>query len=394
MKKLILSVIISFSLSLFLNAQDSFQQILSTIEVNNTTLKALREQANAEKIGNKTGINLANPEVEFGYLWGSPKGVDNKMDLNISQSFDFPTSYRYRSQLTDGRNAQVDLAYEQQVRSILNEARNLCVELVYQCNLNKELVERAKHAKDLHNAYKARFELGDVDIIEYNKTKLSLLSMEKTLQINEVEINALKSELQRLNGGEAIPEIIGYSSYTLPLNFDEWFNSARENNPTLKFAEKEVELSKKEEQLTRSLNLPKFSAGYASERVPGTSEVQQGISIGVSIPLWEGRNTVKHRKAQTIALQVQEDDLKLQFRNTLWKQYDKAGKLKGLLNDYKEALEVSNNRELLKKALDKGQLSLINYVVELTSFYETVDQYMETERDYQLAIAELQQWER
>lgn len=394
MKKIVLSTIILLGLFPSISAQDSFGQVLSDIEANNTTLKALREQANAEKIGNKTGITLANPEVEFGYLWGSPKGVDNKMDINVTQSFDFPTSYRYRSQLANGRNVQVDLIYNQQAKAIVAEARNLCVELVYQAKLNKELVQRTAHARDLHNAYKIRFDKGDVDVIEYNKTKLSLLSMEKTLQINEVEINTLKSELQRLNGGEPVAEITSYSTYNLPFDFDQWFSTAKENNPTLKFAEKDVELSRKQEQLTRALNLPKFSAGYASERVPGMNEVQQGVSIGISIPLWEGRNTVKHRKAQTIALQVQEDDLKLQFRNALWKQYDKAGKLRGLLNDYKEALSVSNNRELLKKALDKGQLSLINYIVELTSFYETVDQYMETERDYQLAISELQQWER
>lgn len=394
MKRIIFIAITLLGLCATSYAQDRFEQVLSNVEMNNTTLKALREQANAEKIGNKTGINLANPEVEFGYLWGSPKGVDNKIDLSVKQSFDFPTSYRHRSQLTDGRNIQVELAYDQQVKSILSEARNLCVELVYQTKLNHELKQRSEHARDLHEAYKARFNKGDVDIIEYNKTKLSLLSTEKAFQINEVEINTLKAELQRLNGGEPIAEIIGYSSYNLPLSFEQWFNTARENNPTLKYAEKEVELSKKEEQLTRSLNLPKFSAGYASERIPGTSEVQQGISIGVSIPLWEGRNTVKHRKAQTIALQAQGEDMKLQFRNGLWKQYEKAGKLKGLLNDYQEALSVSNNRELLKKALDKGQLSLINYIVELTSYYETVDQYLETEKDYQLAIAELQQWER
>jgi hypothetical protein len=68
-------------------------------------------------------------------------------------------------------------------------------------------------------------------------------------------------------------------------------------------------------------------------------------------------------------------------------------KLSILLGEYKEALEVTNNRELLKKALDKGQLSLINYLLELSVYYETIDKYLETERDYQLAVAELQQWE-
>ena len=91
---------------------------------------------------------------------------------------------------------------------------------------------------------------------------------------------------------------------------------------------------------------------------------------------------------------MQHADTKLQFQNALKNQYDKASRLSVLLNEYQETLKVTNNRDLLKKALDKGQLSLINYLLELSVYYETIDKYYETERDYQLALSELQQWER
>jgi outer membrane protein TolC len=195
-----------------------------------------------------------------------------------------------------------------------------------------------------------------------------------------------------LNGGQEIAAVVdNYPDFVFPLNFIEWFEKIKDNNPSLQASEQEVELSKKQEQLTRALNLPKITAGYVSERTSVTT--LQGISVGVSIPLWEGKNTVKHQKAQTVALRMQHNDSKLQFRNTLKNQYDKADKLSFLLRDYKEALSVTNDQELLKKALDKGQLSLINYLLELSVYYETVDKYLETERDYQLAAAELQQWE-
>ena len=103
---------------------------------------------------------------------------------------------------------------------------------------------------------------------------------------------------------------------------------------------------------------------------------------------------MKHQKAQTVALQMQHEDSELQFRNTLKNQYDKAKKLSLLLKEYEDALSVTSSQDLLKIALDKGQLSLINYLLELSVYYETVDKYLETERDYQLAVAELQQWER
>ena len=379
-------------LTISAQAQVSFDNVLKEIEINNTTLKAYREKANADKIGNKTGINMANPEVEFGYLWGSPSGEGNRVDLNVTQSFDFPTAYRYKTQLSDGKNQQVDMIYDQQKVEILQQARLICVELVYQTKMNKILSDRLKQARELSDAYQKSFDQGNIDVLERNKTKLNLLNADKALKINEVDLNLSKSELQRLNGGLDVGEFNRYSDFTFPLNFIEWFAIVKANNPSLRVAEQEVALSRKQEQLTRALNLPKITAGYASERVSGTTF--QGVSVGVSIPLWEGKNTVKHQKAQTVALQMQHEDSELQFRNTLKNQYDKAKKLSLLLKEYEDALSVTSSQDLLKIALDKGQLSLINYLLELSVYYETVDKYLETERDYQLAVAELQQWER
>ncbi|MDR2948904.1 MAG: TolC family protein [Prevotella sp.] len=391
MKRII--YILLFLLAINVQAQDSFNNVIREIEANNTTLKAYREKANADKIGNKTGINMANPEVEFGYLWGSPSAIGHKIDLNVTQSFDFPTAYRYKNQLADGKNVQVDMIYNQQCMEILQEARLLYVQLVYQASMHKELSQRLMQARELSDAYQKSFDQGNIDILERNKTKLNLLSAEKALQINEVDMNLSKSELQRLNGGLELTSIAdSYPAFVFPLNFIEWFERIKDNNPALQVTEQEIALSRKQEQLTRALNLPKITAGYTSERTSG--ETFQGVSVGVSIPLWEGKNTVKHQKAQTVALQMQHDDSKLQFRNSLKNQYDKAKKLSLLLREYQEALSVTSNQELLKKALDKGQLSLINYLLELSVYYETMDKYLETERDYQLAVAELQRWER
>lgn len=49
--------------------------------------------------------------------------------------------------------------------------------------------------------------------------------------------------------------------------------------------------------------LPKFSAGYSLERTLG--QKYQGISVGISIPLWENKNRVKQAKAGVVAAQAQ-----------------------------------------------------------------------------------------
>ena len=42
-----------------------------------------------------------------------------------------------------------------------------------------------------------------------------------------------------------------------------------------------------------------------------------------------------------------------------------------------------------EKALDTGEISLLDYIVEIGLYYTTVNQALEAERDYQKAIAEL-----
>ena len=391
--------IVILSISVFANAQN-LDDILSQIEANNTTLKALRQQAEADKLENKTGLTPDNPEISFGYLWGNPADTGNELSYSITQSFDFPTAYIHRSQVANARNAQVMLHYEYQKRELLHEARTIYINWVHYKKKAAQLTKRLQQAEELFAAYQKLLDMGETTMIEYNKTRLNRLSLEKTAQLNDVEIATFESELKRLNGnndliiGEAILQNSEHKTLNFELgtlNFDTWFENVKRSNPAFVFVEKEIEVSRQEEKLRVAENLPKLSAGYYSEQLAGVR--LQGIQAGISIPLWEGKNTIKQQKAKTAALQEQQIDYELQFKNTLKNSYDKAQKLSRLLNEYSEMLAVTNNQQLLDKALQLGQLTLIDYLQELTVFYDILDQYLETELEYNLATAELKRWE-
>lgn len=391
MKKIFINILLA-AIAFPAMAQSGFETVLQTIEANNTTLQALKQQAEAQKLGNKTGIYLPNPEVEVNYLWGSPADMGNRTDVNVSQSFDFPTAYRYKSLIAKGRNTQADLEYAQQRKALLLQASMVCCDLVYRNALHEELQKRLQHAQQTAAAYQTKFERGDANILERNKANLNLLNAQKAFETNETERAARQAELVRMNGGKPLSfDEKTYAPYLIPENFEQWYATAKQNNPELQFMEQDVELSKQQEKLSRAMSLPKLSAGYMSERIAGTT--LQGISVGVSIPLWENKNTVKHAKAQTTALQSVASDALLQFNNTLKIQYDKAVRLQKTASNYRTTLQSANNEELLKKALEQGQLSLIEYLMELSVYYAAVDNALEAERDCQYAIAELQQWE-
>lgn len=387
MKTIIITMLVLFA-GITLNAQNNINPVLSSIEENNTTLKALREQAEADKLQNKTGIFLDDPEVGFNYLWGSPTDIGNRTDFSVSQTFDIPTITGMKSRLANGKNNLVEWQYKADRMNILLEAKQYCIELVYYNSLLKELYLRLEHAQTIAKGYKDRMDRGDVSILEYNKVNLNLSTIQGEISRMEVEREALFAQLKRLNGGiEVVFNDSDYGNHELPLNFDEWYVQAEDKNPILAYVRNEIEVSQKQVSLSKAMNLPKFTAGYMSEKVVG--QRYQGVSLGISIPLWSNKNQVKQAKAAVAAAQSREADTKQQFYSQLQIQYSKAMGLKTTADKYRQSLANVNNTILLKKALDAGEISLLDYMVEMGLYYDNVNQTLAAERDYQLAFAEL-----
>lgn len=387
MKAILISILALFA-SISLNAQNSVETALKTIEENNKTLKALKETAEAQKLENKTGIYLTNPEVGFNYLWGNPVDIGNRNDFNIAQTFDIPTITGMKSKIANERNDLVEWQYKAERMHLLLEAKQYCIELIYFNALKKELGIRLQHAETIAAGYQNRLNSGDANILEYNKAQLSLSAINGEISRIEVERNSLLSQLKRLNGGmDIIIDDEQFNQEQLPLNFDDWYGQAEQKNPILAYIKQEVAVSQKQVSLNKAMGLPKFSAGYMSEKVVG--QKFQGLTVGVSIPLWENKNRVKQANAAVVAAQSRETDSKQQFYNQLQIQYNRALGLKNIAETYRKSLSTANSTVLLKKALDMGEISLLNYMVELGLYYNMVNQTLEAERDYLKALAEL-----
>jgi len=121
-------------------------------------------------------------------------------------------------------------------------------------------------------------------------------------------------------------------------------------------------------------------------------EKYQGLSVGMSVPLWENKNTVKAARAQTAANMALVSDSRLQLYNMLKNHYNKAVSFQEAAEGYSSSLLSVNNAELVKRAYDMGEISLIEYLVEVQFYYETLVKAMETRREMHRAFAELEKW--
>lgn len=391
MKQIIILLSLFCLGSLNMYPQD-IDNIIAGVEKNNTTLIALRKSADAEQIGNKTGLYLQNPEFAFNYLWGSPESIGKRKDISLVQSFDFPSAYAYRNQISEQRNVQVELEYERQHKAIMTQVRHICNGLAYHNALKNELRKRTENARRLADAYKSGFEIGETGIIDFNKAQVFLLNIVKDAEANEIEREALLDGLTALNGGIAVQ----FNDSVFPLqviepDFEQWYIKAENNNPVMKWLKQEISISQKNEKLNTAMALPKFQAGYMSEDVVG--QQFQGVTVGLAIPLFENKNAVKYARAKTIAVQSAETDTRLQFYNNLKALHTKATGLQSSLDDYRTNLQKFTNSDLLMKALDQGELSLAEYYYELSVFYESLNKLLILEKTINETVIDLNRYQ-
>ncbi len=391
MKKIFTLYLSLFCLHILVYPQASVEELLLDIETNNTQLKALRKQIEAEKLGNRTGIFIPNPEVGFNYLWGSPSTIGNRTDFSVSQSMDFPSTYTLKNKISRLKNNQLELEYQRQLRDLRMEVQLICLDVIYANALGSELRKRLVHAHTIAEAFQSQFEQGETNILEFNKAQLNLLNLSNKLNSNTIEQKVLLSNLSRLNGGQevTISDSI-FSISQLPADFQSWYQLAENKNPILIWLMEEIRIQEQTKKLNTAMSLPKLQAGYMSENVVG--EKYQGLTVGLSIPLWENKNTVKFAEAQVDAMHQMAADKKLQFYKQLEILYHKAFELSQNTDEYRKQLALYNNADYLVKALDQGEISLIEFMLEFAIYYEGFISLLDMERELHITLVELNQY--
>lgn len=389
MKKIfIIQILMLTVLQIF---SQNIESIISQVTTNNPTLKTLSKSNSADSAGNKSGIYLQNPEVGFNYLSGNPSTIGNRKDFSIMQTFDFPTAYIYKSQISEKKNEQLQYAYESQYRSIVLQTKLVCIDLIFYNLLIKEYTKRLENAQQIAASYKLKFDVGEANILEYNKAELNKLNTALELEKLQAEKNALLNQLIGLNGNIAITfdDTIFFESQ-IPEDFEQWYAEAESRNPVLRWMKLGIEITEKQENLNLAMSLPKFKTGYMSEFTTGESF--QGVSVGISIPLWENKNKYKYARLNTEAMQNYEIENRLSYYSTLKILHTKAVSLQKSVNEYESQIQSFSNSDLLYRAFEKGEIDLIDYIRELSFYFESTQKLLELKTDLQKVMAELNKY--
>lgn len=387
-KKIIYISLLIMMYGLNIGAQNSMDNILLEVEKNNKAILANKQYWQAKKVSYKSGLNPSNPKVEYEFLNGSPATAGNQTDIFILQEFDFPTAYIKKNQMANEQIGKIEFEEKKFRQEILFTTKQLCIDLIFLKKRKAELDKRLMLAEKTYNGFKSKFENGDANSIEVSKANLLLINLRNEVRLNNSKINQCYQMLIALNGGNEInsSELNYPITKELP-DFNLLEEEIEKNDPVLNTYKQEKEIAQKKVELNRAMTFPKLEGGYHAQKILGQSF--QGVHVGITIPLWEAKNSVKHQKEQLIFTEFLIDDHTTEHYYEIKQLYDKVQSLKLTLNEYQEVLNSLSDNSHLNKSFELGEISSIEYFTELNYFYNTLDDYLKMEREYFMTHAEL-----
>ena len=369
----------------------TIDDVLTQVKQNNTQLKAAGARLDADQKSLKSSNNLPDPEVGGAYLFG--KGpLDDKWEIGISQQVEWPGVYSARSNAADAFISALQHGYSAEQLEVLAQARSLCIDIVGYNNLiqfNQGVLNNLNRLFDTYNKALAH---GEVSIIDVNKLKIERLLMQQKIDEATSLRTAAVEQLKGINGGIDIAGAESINTYApLPLlSLEQHLTQARSSSPLLAKQNALVTAQSKNATATARQALPSLSLGY--RHVCEMGDHFNGISMGVSLPVFSNRGKKSAARASVFAAEIDASFTQNTIESNIITCHQRATALKNQIGVYDNALTSTDNIAVLNKALNGGEMSLLNYLQELRYFVEAQAVMLSLQNDYNKTLAQLWQY--
>lgn len=392
MKKHLIVHLLIFAFVFNAKAQSNIDTVLTNIAKNNKTILANKQYWEAQKVQFKTGLTPYNPAVNYDFMFGSPSTAGDQTDFTLTQAIDFPTAYFKKKQLAARQMEQTEIQHMAKRQDILLEARITCIDLIYHNKLQLQLKQRKTQTEKLLSDFQTKLDKGEGNILDVNKAQLQHIEINKEFQQNTSLINQLNQKLTELNGGNAM-ELADTMYPLLPIipTFEQLENEIEKNDPIRKYLEQEKLVNHKQVELAKAMSLPKLEAGYHYQGILG--QTFQGVHFGFTLPLWENKNRVKMQQSKLLFTDLELEDHRNEHYYEIKMLYEKYTNLKITIEQYKTFFSTLNNTLLLNKSLALGQISAIEYFMEISFYNSAFSNYLQTEKEYYDVISTLYKYQ-
>ncbi len=370
-------------------SQKSMNSVLSTIEANNPTLLSLQSHLEFEKAEARAENYLENPSVEFG-RFPSVGATGVKTVYGVSQGFDFPTAYAKRKILANQTIKSAELAYRFARREILLEAKQLIIEKAVVTKMLSEAQKRFDLAKTLEQIFERKIAAGLVGMLDLNNARMRTAEASQRQNELDARIRVLNYKLLAMNGMKPIDSQGVIFSISFPSK-DSLLSAYKQKDLRFGLAQAQVDMARANLAVVRHEALPKFEIGFETEQA--TDEHFRGIKAGVTIPLWADIGRKRAARARYTAANAAYTDANFQLTAEFEHKFMETESLNERYRASVLAIDGYQNIELLKKAVEMGEISIVDFYTEVLFLYEFTDHSLELELELAKAIADLLSFE-
>jgi outer membrane protein TolC len=313
------------------------------------------------------------------YAWG------------VSQNFEFPTVYAKRAKLAKINDRFADASLNAARQEVLLDAKHTLLESIHTKRMLTEFRRREAFARNMLAIMQKKLDAGQTTVMDLNYAKLRVSEISQSVKNIEAQADIMAKRILVMNGN--LPITISDSILILSLlpPKDSLLAEYAVNDPRRIALDYMVDVAQKNKQLVSHQGLPELSIGYESEK--NDAEHFMGFRAGLSIPLWGNAGKSRAAKIKVNATQTEQQSqielIKLEYDEL----YLNANSTKARLDELKQAHADFNNLTLLRRALEAGQVSIINFFNEITFLYDITDRIMALELEYAKYYAELHRFE-
>lgn len=365
----------------------TFDSYMLSVEQNNASIAALGKWMEAEEASSKSGIYPDNPELSYSYLAGSPEGTGDQQELEIIQSFKLPGYYTSKSAVQKLEYLQKLAVAEKEKKELLHQARTAWIDLVWLSKSEIQLKARDEGAAKLLALMNEAYEAGEISKPAYERSRIYVVGIQTEMRQVKAKIKAQKEYLKHLSGGGAVEgALFDYpSSWSLP-DLDSLLARLPSGHPEMQVARLGLQQAEQEVEHQKMSSLPSFEAGYKSESIH--DQKLQGIQAGISIPLWQNKNTIKHAKLNAEASKAQLLQHESKLKAEVVGMHHEATILKEGYEQMRQVLLEEGFSDSYMDLLQSGQISFSEYLVDAELIWESKRKLYLTERLYFTLLSE------
>jgi outer membrane protein TolC len=366
------------------------RQALLQILQNNAQLQSLASQNKAKIMTlSDEASSLNDPQIDFEHLWGKTSD-DNRWNVGVSQSFDWPGVYAQRRAAAKAQGDAMTYLYDAQCLEIVQQAKAAMIDAVYANKRIKMLREVQQNIEQLSTFVQDGYDKGQLTVLDVKKIKLELFSINTKISEVEQEFAESIAVLFALNASNDMNvDLQNYMAEQL-LPLESYLEQVNTKDPQVLAAKQNIEAAKLSAKAASASRLPGFSLGYRHAYEDGMHF--NGFSVGVNLPLFSRRKAAQAAMLEAQSASFDAISAATSVQSQMIALHNNASKQRKLLEDLGAVTLDDSYPELLMMAYKGGQINALNYLLELNYFIEARTDLLSTEHCMRLDLARLNRY--